>query len=470
MDENTPTSQGIHHVSRRRFVSGVGQAALIATASLATRESRASSDNPSPATTPPTFDVVVAGGGTAGAIAAIQASRLGSKTLLVEAGGQLGGTTTTAGVSFPGLFHAWGKQVIAGIGWELVHQCVQLDSGILPDFSTIPRAHWMHQIKLNGPLYAALLEEAFLQAGGIVAFHEIPNAVKILPNGYKLSLVGKDAERTVHCKQLIDCTGDANLVGKLGFQRLREETTQPGTMMFEFGDYDPRNLDANLIEQHYRAALAEKRLLPGDVSKPNARFIEFLRSRGSNNQHLLGVDGSSSSGKTQANLAGRQSVLRLLRFIRSLPGCENTRLLRMQTEAGIRETFRIVGETIISEMDYRSGRVFEDAVCHSFYPIDIHDEHGVTPEPLAQGTVPTIPLKALIPKGSRHLLAAGRCISSDRAANSALRVQASCMAMGQAAGAAAALAAKSSTTPDQVSIAQLRAVLKDHGAIVPQPI
>jgi len=84
-------------------------------------------------------DVLVVGGGTAGTIAAIQAARAGARTVLVERSGQLGGTMTTGGVSFPGLFHAWGKQIIAGIGWELVSESVALDGGKLPDFATPPR-------------------------------------------------------------------------------------------------------------------------------------------------------------------------------------------------------------------------------------------------------------------------------------------------------------------------------------------
>ena len=79
-------------------------------------------------------DVLVVGGGTAGTVAAIQASRAGCKTILLECGNQLGGTMTTGGVSFPGLFHAWGKQIIGGIGWELVSETVALNSGKLPDF------------------------------------------------------------------------------------------------------------------------------------------------------------------------------------------------------------------------------------------------------------------------------------------------------------------------------------------------
>ena len=81
-------------------------------------------------------------------------------TVLVENGSQLGGTTTTGGVAFPGLFHAWGKQVIAGIGWELVTDTVKLDGGELPDFS-IPtgKNHPRHQVRINPNIYALLAEE-----------------------------------------------------------------------------------------------------------------------------------------------------------------------------------------------------------------------------------------------------------------------------------------------------------------------
>jgi len=106
-------------------------------------------------------------------------------------------------------------------------------------------------------------------------------------------------------------------------------------------------------------------------------------------------------------------------------------------------------------------------VAYSFYPIDLHDERGIQPRPLRQGTVATIPLGAMIPKSSGNVMAAGRCISSDRLANSALRVQASCMAMGQAAGAAAALAAKMNLTPAKVPLDGVLKTLREHGAITP---
>ena len=412
-------------------------------------------------------DVLVVGGGTAGTVAAIQAARAGARTMMIEMCSQLGGTTTIGGVAAPGLFHAWEKQVIAGIGWELVSKAVELDSGTMPDFSIAPERHSDHQVRINGQLYAALAEEACLEAGVAICYYEMPQAVEQTADGWLVQTAGKGMNRKIACRQLIDCTGGADIVGMIGLPRLREATTQPGTLMFSFGGYDKNALDADLIQQHYRKALSNGQLHEGDYCHANGQFVNFLRSGGGNAQHIFGADSSTSSTKTQANIAGRTSVLRLLRFIRSLPGCQNARLAKMQPETAVRETYRIVGDVQITHQDYVSGRRFDDAVSYSFYPIDLHDKHGVTPKPLKRGTVPTVALRALVPKDSRNLLIAGRSVSSDRLANSALRVQASCMGMGQAAGAAAALAAQRKTTPLDIPLEDLRGVLRKHGAIVP---
>jgi flavin-dependent dehydrogenase len=68
------------------------------------------------------FDIVVVGAGTAGVVAALQTARSGLRTLLIEKNSQPGGTMTSGGISFPGLFYAWKKQIISGIGWELVSE------------------------------------------------------------------------------------------------------------------------------------------------------------------------------------------------------------------------------------------------------------------------------------------------------------------------------------------------------------
>jgi hypothetical protein len=141
--------------------------------------------------------------------------------------------------------------------------------------------------------------------------------------------------------------------------------------------------------------------------------------------------------------------------------------MHLQPETGFRESYRIEGETMITVNDYTSGRLFDDAISYAFYPVDLHTKTGVRPKPLTPGKVPTIPLRALIPKGSRNIIVAGRCVSSDRLANSGLRVQASCMGMGQAAGVAATLAAKAGTSPLDVPLSEIYAMLRQHGQILP---
>ena len=369
-------------------------------------------------------DVLVVGGGTAGTIAAIQAGRVGAKTLLVERNGQLGGTTTTGGVAFPGLFDAWGKQIIAGIGWELVKESVELDGGRFPDFSRVPRRHWQNQLQVNMFLYAILAEEKCKDASVQIAYYEFPQAIVKTAEGWQVDCGGFGTQRRVYCKQIIDCTGGAEVVGLLNLPRLREEEQQPGSMLFQLGE----------------------------ANDPGRGQLHAL--------YVHGADSTNSRTVTTANLTGRQAILNKVR-------ASKKRLMHMQPETGFRESYRIVGETMVTVNDYTSGRHFDDAVSNAFYPVDLHTKSGVRPKPLKSGTVPTIPLGALVPKESRNIIVAGRCVCSDRLANSGLRVQASCMGMGQAAGVAASLAARNGNTPLEVPLASIHELLREHGAIVP---
>jgi len=408
---------------RRDFLLGTTGAGL---AISSTTETNA---NPNPQALEPEatneVDVLVVGGGTAGTIAAIQAGRLGAKTLLVERGAQLGGTTTTGGVAFPGLFDAWGKQVIAGIGWELVKESVETDGGKFPDFTRVPRAHHHNQIHVNMFLYALLAEEKCTQAGVEIAYHEFPHAIEKSDNGWQVDCIGFGTRRRVLCKQVIDCTGGAEVVGLAGFPRLRGEERQPGSYLFSLGkEHDPG------------------------------------RSGQLHRLYVHGADSTNSRTATNAHLTGRRSILAKVRK-------DKKRIMHMQPETGFRESYRIEGETIITVNDYRAGRKFDDAICNAFYPVDLHTKTGVKPAPLKRGVVPTVPLRALVPKGSSDILVAGRCVSSDRLANSGLRVQAPCMAMGQAAAVSAVLSARENTTALELPLEKIRVTLREHDAIVP---
>src|SRR3546814_750416 len=352
-------------------------------------------------------DILVIGGGTAGTIAAIQAGRAGQRTVLIEAGSQLGGTTTVGGVSFPGIFFAWGKQVIGGIGWELVQEAVAMNDDTLPDFS-IPhgRQHWRHQVRLNGHIYALLAEEKCLEAGVQIRYYETPVKLDFQQDRWKVKTMGKGVHATILCKQVIDCTGNALPSSIAGFNLLREEETQPGTLQFRLEGYDYESLDADLIRQRYKEALENGELIREEF---RGNIMGLLKGHGDNIQHILGADSTTSETHTAANIDGRRSLLKHLRFLRTLPGCEKTWLRDMQTETAVRETYRIDGHHKITKEEYVTGKVFEDALSYSYYPIDLHDKHGVIPAHLEEGVVETIPMRALIPKKRRNFIVAGPC-------------------------------------------------------------
>jgi hypothetical protein len=419
-------------------------------------------------------DVVVVGGGSAGIVAAVQSARCGANTILIEAGFQLGGNTTTGGVNFPGLFHAWGKQVIAGIGWELVEKTVQLNHDTLPNFSApTGTQHWRHQIRVNLPLYAVLAEELCLESGVEIRYFESPmKVISLKPSGtdnenWQLITVSQGEERTIRCKQLVDCTGNGTLCALAGAERMREKTIQPGTFQYSIrSNMDVAKAETQIeeIRKRYEEAKKANLIKPEDVRNGIMAII-----KGDNSNYVFDADNSTGVLRTETNIRGRQSMLRVLRFLQSLPGGENAKLISMSAEVGVRETWRVKGRYIITAEDYRSGKVWTDSLAYAFYPIDLHiNETGVRPAHLKEGVVATIPFRALLPEGIDHLLVSGRCISSDRFANSALRVQATCMSSGQVAGAAAALSALKNIAPAELDMETIKTTLKKHNAIVPE--
>ncbi|MBT6149356.1 MAG: FAD-dependent oxidoreductase [Gemmatimonadetes bacterium] len=420
------------------------------------------------------YDVIVIGGGTAGVVAAVQAGRVGARTLLVEKTGMLGGTTTVGGVNFPGLFHAWGRQVIAGIGWELVTRCVEETGGTLPDFADYDRHHAQLQVRVNRFVYAALCDEAVADAGVDILLHTMLADVRSQAEGHawQVTLCTKSGLTELDAAVVIDATGDANATKLAGLPVHVPDENQPATLTCEAGGYDPADLDIDSINRAFDAEVRAGRLSYTDASwsttEPN--IGRWLHSYGVQANHIHHINARDSDGKTRLELTSRRSLLRLYRFLRQQPGLEKLVIEQVSPECGVRETATIQGMATVTAEDYQSGRVWEDAVCHSYYPIDLHISSGTGLDMvmLAEGVVPTIPRAALLPAGSRNFIVAGRCISSDRLANSALRVQASCMATGQAAGAMAALSVKCGLAPEELPMADVRSLLREHKAIVPQ--
>ena len=426
------------------------------------------------------YDVAVFGAGVSGICAALQCARLGKRTLLVEKGALPGGAITLNRIELPAIFAVNGKQIIRGIGWELISKTYQAMQQPLPDLATLDHTrHWEAYVPVNGLLFAAVAEEELLKASCDILYFTMPSKLELIGDCWQIELCGKDSVSSCSAGNIIDCTGDADVVKLAGFACEAPEVCQPGTLSVKVSGFDVDNLDCEAMGRNLAAAFERNEAVPADFSfsypdklpSPQSLpgiFKHFFNRCGMNANHITFGSPDQPGNRTALEIAARRSMLRAWRFLREQKGLENLHFELASSECGVRESRRIVAEYNISENDYYNGKSYPDAVCYSYYPIDLHDDAvGLIVKPLPDGVLPQIPRGALIPKGSRRLLAAGRIIGSDRMANSALRIQATCMATGQAAGVLAALSDQYHGNISNIPMEKVRQILQKNGAILP---
>ncbi len=179
------------------------------------------------------------------------------------------------------------------------------------------------------------------------------------------------------------------------------------------------------------------------------------------------VDGTDPLELTKAEVEGRKQALEYTRFLREqIPGYEHSYLMNFSTQIGIRETRRMLGAYRLTRDDVLTARKFDDAIAQCGAPIEDHNASSSTRwEYVPDGDTYDIPYRALLPQGVSNLVVAGRCLSADHDAHASVRSMGQCMAMGQAAGTAAALAARLQTAPARLTISDLQTRLRTDGAL-----
>ena len=405
-------------------------------------------------------DVVVIGGGTAGVFAAISAAKNGVKTILVEKNSTLGGTVTTGGVNFPGLFFAWGRQIIDGPCWAAIKRTVELGGAKLPEFQYKPERHWDEQILLDNFVYRSVLLQMCVENGVEIITNTMISYIKEDADGVDLLITSKEGIHQITTKALIDATGDANAVSMAGYDTVKSNIQQPATPQNHISGYTFENIDLEQIHTNFSKANFPPQITE-DKIKNSLRNHKF-------DIHIPCRDAETSEGRTKLEYDAIELVLNLYTFCRGIRGLENLKVDYYAEETGVRETVRIVGETTLTAEDYINGKHFGDSVCYAFYPIDLHIMSGIKQKFFEDNKIGEIPYGALIPKGAQRILCAGRCISSDTDANSAVRVQAPCMATGQVAGCAAAISAKNNIAVKEIPFHMLCRSLEEIDAIVPK--
>jgi hypothetical protein len=407
-----------------------------------------------------TADVVVIGGGTAGVFAAISAAKTGAETVLLEKNSMLGGTMTVAGVNFPGLFFAWGKQIISGPCWEAIERTIELGGAQMPEIVFHPQRHYEEQILLNRFIYTAVLFEMCRESGVHVITNSMISAVEENDNEIRIIATEKNGLFEIVSKTAVDATGDANLSVLAGYKVYKSPVQQPATLQNKISGYDLNSVSEQEIKEKFKTA--------GLPQYINADMLIAYLKIGKIDMHIPCIDADTSEGKTELEKKSLHEMLKIYKFYKSINGLENLTVDFIAEETGVRETNRIIGEKTITANEYIEGISYPDSICYAFYPIDLHVMNGIEQKFHKENIVAKIPYTALIPKDSKHILCAGRCISSDSYANSAVRVEAVCMATGQAAGCAAALCALNKCKVREISYNDICIALRKINAIVPE--
>lgn len=441
------------------------------------------------------YDVAVLGGGPAGIAAAISSARSGARTILVERYGFLGGMSTAAMV-YPWMtFHsAVGEHVIKGIAQEIVDRLMALGAspGHLRD--TIGFTHTL--TPYHPEVYKVLAFEMLEEAGVELLLHTSMIDVQTDPSGERIERVqvyNKSGISYLQAKAYVDATGDGDVAYMAGApweQGNDNHHVQPMTMKFRMKGVDLQKvkqyMQDNPSQFYHKSLIAELDHLPltgvmGFYDKWNAADLPIQRDgvlffSGPHEDEVLinvsrvsGLDPTHIEDLTKAEIEGRKQVLQLERFFQQhVPGFERAVVAAVGTQIGVRETRRITGHYILNGLDVLDARRFDDVIARSGYPIDIHNPEGkgVTANFIREGGAYDIPYRSIVPLKIGNLLLAGRCISTTHEAQATTRLTPSCMAIGQAAGIAAALTIKHDCSAIDVPVTELQERLIEGNAVL----
>ncbi len=434
-------------------------------------------------------DVLVAGGGTAGAFAALAAARTGADTILMESAQSLGGQLC-AGMGAAGAHDAQGHTAVAGLLAELEGRVRAFGAG--PGYVFGPRGdRWVPSMLLAHPVKLEALLSGMLQEAGVRLLFQAPVCGARMEEGriraVRASFMGETHE--VAAKAFVDCTGDA-VLGKLSgaecFAGDGDGRFQSVSMVFSLGNVGLPDFERYMNEvvncdgrPRWELSNCATRGCLGQYWLPWKFSPERARLPGTIGVYWFGNEGELFFNVTHLELdcldpfavsegivrlrAQAQAVLDFLR--RSVPGCERAHI-SFFAPLGIRESRRIAGQYVMKAEDLCGERSFPDEVCRGAYPPDVHRGEGEVDIATDRTYNYGIPLRALVSRDVGNLLMAGRCLSAESGAAFGLRGMAVCAATGQAAGTAAALAAGEGIEPKKYPAGRVQKALRAAGAVI----
>jgi FAD dependent oxidoreductase len=446
-----------------------------------------------------TYDVIVAGGGTAGFIAAVAAGRKGVKTLLIENEGHLGGTLAM-GIPLLGVFDGNGVQAAGGLVEEFVQRLIQEKGAV----GHIHGAKWSNNGHMKGDdftltpfdseicKYAA--QEMVLEAGVDMLLHTCISGVYMEENRIKgVEVVNKSGRYILEASVIIDATGDADVCHYAGAGMLPKPTVQNSSILFEMNQVDTEKV-ADAVEKgdningwgwwHTRKVQGQKidtdkkshihiagHFKPWENDDSEVTFTAVSIRENViclNATRTVNIDATNAESLTAGEISERRNIQKLVDGLRkNIPGFEKAYVSKTSS-IGIRESRTVLGEYLLTGEDVFSHKEFSDTVVRGAYPSDIHDPKGGRTQFIfiKDGNSYGIPYRCFLPKDIEGLLVVGRSISATQKANGTVRLQGTVMAQGQAVGTAAAIAVENGILPRNINVEELREDLRSQGAII----
>jgi hypothetical protein len=403
-------------------------------------------------------DVIVVGAGPGGLGAAVMAARCGARTLLVERFGFPGGMAS-AGEIHPFMGnHVEGRPLDQPVYTDWVKRMAAYTGQKNPG-----------HISKDVAMLAA--EDLCLEAGVRLLYHH--HLADVTRRGGALEalvLFSKSGFTAARGRVYVDCTGDADLAARAGVPFEVGGPTgncQPMTLCFKLSGVDRSRMPSRQdITRLYHEAKAR-----GEIQCPREDVLWFdwleadvIHFNTTRVIHKLGTNGEALS---EAEIEARRQLRQYLQFLRArVPGFEQSQVHSIAHHIGVRETRRIKGLATITRDDFAAARKFPDAIARVRYPIDIHnpDGSGTEHQNLPEGQWYEIPYGCIVPQKADNLLVGGRPISVDHAVHSSMRVMPPACSVGQAAGAAACMAASLGKLPRELDGVEVRRTLVTHGA------
>lgn len=438
------------------------------------------------------FDVAVAGGGLSGVLAAVSAARHGASVILVERFSILGGPAVM-GLPIQGYCRDNGDQIVFGLPEEFRQRLIA-KGGASKNFI---------KCAMHNPFVVVMPEavkqvclDMLLEANVCLLLDAVVVDVIGRKNAIEAIIIeGKSGRQAITARQFIDATGDADLVerAELPFNLAPADQLQASTMGFILTDVDKTAIQKHLKQEPERYDLypmlpyeqianAEYYIMAGltnltrEAAKENAfkdiyGMVNYVTMPHSdmvyvNSVHVSGKNTCDTISISNLIIEGSRQIDTVFQFMKKyVPGFENSRIISTGPFLGVRESRIIDGMDQLTIEKINEGLISESTIALGGYPYDFHQKDYLDNKvQFEKVPVYGIPFGCLVPKGSGNLLVVGKTISATREAMCSSRVMAQCMAEGQAAGTAAAMCVKSSAAVTELSIQELRKLLRRDGA------